>query len=307
MTVANDGSIYAGQGNKIYNISVKASNVSSQTNIYNTSINDSLWRHYTWTLQNNGTYQYYVNGEMVSTSSNNVYPSNMSRTSNFIGKSNNLSLSYFNGLVDDFRVYNRLLSSTEINTLYKYNYSGEYYIVTEYGLTGPTGPTGVTGSTGYTGPTGPTGSIGPTGITGPTGQTGLTGMGNLIYPVPLNDERTLNKYYRFDASNGNAVLNSSLNSRVYDASLSMTGLIKLDASGCPANLKTGYLSLTDVSQNYVTVNSLTTTNSGLSFSLWANSNSTSLKETFFDFANGQGNQNITMGLFNNTIYSNNLR
>ena len=49
------------------------------------------------------------------------YPASISRSSNYLGRSNWNNDPYFNGAIGDFRLYDRMLSVTEIKTLYFLN------------------------------------------------------------------------------------------------------------------------------------------------------------------------------------------
>jgi len=89
-----------------------------------TSINDNVWRHVVWTLTysttKNSTWNIYLNGSFVSTTTG-YYPRNISRSGNYIGKSLWTADEMFNGQVDDFRVYNTVLSASDAAQLYAYN------------------------------------------------------------------------------------------------------------------------------------------------------------------------------------------
>jgi Concanavalin A-like lectin/glucanases superfamily len=58
---------------------------------------------------------------------------------------------YFNGNLDDFRMYNRLLSDADVATIYT---KAPLNLYTIYGITGPQGPSGGTGPQGPPGPQG---------------------------------------------------------------------------------------------------------------------------------------------------------
>jgi fibronectin type 3 domain-containing protein len=75
------------------------------------------WTHVAVTLSGT-TGTLYINGTAVSTNTNmTLNPSGLGITNlNYIGKSQ-FSDPYLNGLVDDFRIYGRALTATEINTL----------------------------------------------------------------------------------------------------------------------------------------------------------------------------------------------
>ena len=82
------------------------------------SVNDNVWRHVAWTIDVSGNWVLYVNGvdvwDLVG-----GYPTNVVRTRNFLGYSYLDTNPYFNGAIDDFRVYNGyVLSATEVSNLY---------------------------------------------------------------------------------------------------------------------------------------------------------------------------------------------
>ena len=83
-------------------------------NFYTVNVNDNKWRHVVWILQTNYTWLIYVDNVLVNTNINSLYPNAKLRTVNYIGK-------YFNGSIDDFRIYNRCLDNTDINNLYNNN------------------------------------------------------------------------------------------------------------------------------------------------------------------------------------------
>jgi hypothetical protein len=85
-------------------------------------INVNEWAYLAVTLSGTlGTI--YINGTAVNSSSAMVVPRNIVRTGNFIGRSNwDLSGTndlFMNALVDEFRIYSRSLSASEIETQFK--------------------------------------------------------------------------------------------------------------------------------------------------------------------------------------------
>jgi len=80
--------------------------------------NNTTWFHVVWTLNPTGVYKIYINGVLNTTvTSNATYPAIGTRTNNYIGK-NNWSNPYFNGRIDDFRIYNRVLSDSDAANIY---------------------------------------------------------------------------------------------------------------------------------------------------------------------------------------------
>ena len=70
------------------------------------------------------TLSFYVNGVLIDSSSSATYfiPESVTRTSNFLGKSNSPD-GYSNSLVDQLAIYNRDLTATQIATLYAISYT----------------------------------------------------------------------------------------------------------------------------------------------------------------------------------------
>ena len=81
-------------------------------------ITENTWRHVAWTLGTDNTWILYFNGVIVWTKTGRSYPNAIIRTKNYIGKSDFASDAYFNGAIDDFRYYNRLLSPSEVLNIY---------------------------------------------------------------------------------------------------------------------------------------------------------------------------------------------
>lgn len=88
----------------------------------NINTNNNQWYHYAWTMNNNSEnseYKVYQNGAEIATFYG-YYPNSMSRNNLYIGRSNWKENPYFNGFIDEFRMYNRVLTPNEITTLYNY-------------------------------------------------------------------------------------------------------------------------------------------------------------------------------------------
>jgi len=91
---------------------------------------DTNWHFFTWTLtyaavgSATSTWNVYCDGVVVYTTSTNWYPNTtVSRTLNYIGNSNWSGDGYPTGYIDDFRIYNRVLSMSEISQLYSNRYT----------------------------------------------------------------------------------------------------------------------------------------------------------------------------------------
>ena len=77
-----------------------------------TSLSIGKWQHITFTVKSNVGY-YYVNGEILFTGP--VYnPRAISRTGNYIGKSNFGAQSNPKAEIDDVKIFNKSLSKLEI-------------------------------------------------------------------------------------------------------------------------------------------------------------------------------------------------
>ena len=108
---------------------------SSYSNQLKYQINDNTWRHVCWTMTYdasiNSIYTIYVNGVNIYQQSNQTftfYPNAATRQFCYIGKSNyTLTDTSFNGVIDDFRVYNRVLSEREVFELYSASECIHYY------------------------------------------------------------------------------------------------------------------------------------------------------------------------------------
>jgi hypothetical protein len=96
------------QGNTAY----QSSNIIS-------NINDNNWRHIVWTLSYPNGWQVYLNGKLAQSYPQGSYPNNITRTNQYIGKSNWASDPYFNGSISDFRIYNGVVSTSEIINIYQ--------------------------------------------------------------------------------------------------------------------------------------------------------------------------------------------
>ena len=77
------------------------------------------WQLFTVTLDIDGSVAIYKNGVLVS-SGQTAVPTNIERMYNYIGRSNWSADSYYQGRMDDVRIYNYALTNTEVNRLYQY-------------------------------------------------------------------------------------------------------------------------------------------------------------------------------------------
>eukprot|EP01036_Dinobryon_divergens_P061839 gene61839-biopygen29656 len=81
---------------------------------------ENVWKHVAWTLDpaGPGTWKFYIDGVLAASSAVIQYPRSGLRYYNFLGKSNWESDAYLNGGLKEFRMYNRVLSAAEVNTLF---------------------------------------------------------------------------------------------------------------------------------------------------------------------------------------------
>lgn len=95
------------------------------TKIQNFFVNDGTWHHYTFVVNDNGT-KHYKDGTLIAiTQQTKSDVSTNFNIGNVIDDQNNGSLYYFNGQIDQVRIFNRFLTSNEIDTLHnneKINY-----------------------------------------------------------------------------------------------------------------------------------------------------------------------------------------
>jgi len=74
----------------------------------------NVWVHYVVTIDANGNYVFYKNGVNVQAGSGLGLNISLTNSSLLIGKES----TYFDGLIDEVRIYNRALSAAEIKALY---------------------------------------------------------------------------------------------------------------------------------------------------------------------------------------------
>jgi hypothetical protein len=113
--------------------------------------NDNTWRHVVWTLvyavagSFTSVWNIYING-VFKTTTTNYYPNPaVTRTISYIGRSN-WADAYYNGNIDDFRIYNGVLTAPQVTTIY----SGSLYDST-YNTTFSTAGSGIASNTSLSG------------------------------------------------------------------------------------------------------------------------------------------------------------
>ena len=82
------------------------------------SVNDNTWRHIVWTIDSSGNWAIYLSGVSYWTASDYCIPKSITRSSNFVGKSNFDGEPYYNGNIDDFGMYNSVLTVTDVFNIY---------------------------------------------------------------------------------------------------------------------------------------------------------------------------------------------
>jgi hypothetical protein len=85
---------------------------------------NSTWRFLVWTLtntgSNSGTWNIYIDNVSVYTNNSISFPLSVSRTMNYLMNSNWTQDGYTAGYLNDFRIYSRILNTSEIASLYAY-------------------------------------------------------------------------------------------------------------------------------------------------------------------------------------------
>ena len=114
----NNIMMYISNGNLYFGINNgNSSNTISHDSMIATKILDGNWRNIVVLIATDGTWTFYVNGQFVKTVAG-VYPADVPRYVNYLGKSSLKTDPYFNGYIDDFRVYRTVLTTTEIAEIY---------------------------------------------------------------------------------------------------------------------------------------------------------------------------------------------
>ena len=80
--------------------------------------NNSLY-HIAWTLTYPQGWKIYVNGSLYNTTSAGWYPQAITRNSCLLGTDNWGGSSHLSGSIGDFRIYNGILDSSQINSIYQ--------------------------------------------------------------------------------------------------------------------------------------------------------------------------------------------
>lgn len=91
------------------------------------AIADTNWHFWGITCDGNGGCRLYKDGVKIAQSSTMKIPANIARTKNYIGKSNWSADAYFEGGVDEFKIFDANLSDTQIQNIYNYESSHKNY------------------------------------------------------------------------------------------------------------------------------------------------------------------------------------
>jgi len=83
------------------------------------NVNDGVWRHLVWTIDSLGNFLVYLNGVLHSSFPAVFYPRNILRTLNYLGKDNLGVNRYTNGALDEFYMFPKVLTITQVQTLYQ--------------------------------------------------------------------------------------------------------------------------------------------------------------------------------------------
>ena len=105
---------YSSSNNLTFQIRINTVSV-----LYTTPLNyfDNNWHHVVWTISSSGVWSIYVDNVSLNPATTQVIP-NATWTSQYIGKSNWSGDGSYIGSMDDFRIYNTVLSTSDIANIY---------------------------------------------------------------------------------------------------------------------------------------------------------------------------------------------
>jgi hypothetical protein len=97
------------------NLNILVSYITSGINLL-----DGTWNHLVWTIDNSGVWGIYINTIYINPNKTcNIFSiSGLSYVYFNIGRSLSSSYSYFNGNISDFRIYDSVLTASEVSTIY---------------------------------------------------------------------------------------------------------------------------------------------------------------------------------------------
>lgn len=141
-------------------------------------VNHTMY-HVAWTISASGEHKLYLNGTAEGTTATKAlnlqaYPKF------FLGRSNTSNHPYPNMTINDFRMFPRGLTATEVTSLWTNTKPTPTTMVGPAGLPGSAGARGLDGARGPKGEPGPKGDRGPAGTAGTAGTAGAStgSMGN---------------------------------------------------------------------------------------------------------------------------------
>ena len=82
------------------------------------NVNDGVWRHAVMTFDTSGNLILYINGQIYCVYTTATYPPGAFRSSNFLGKSNFNIDPYLNGAVDEFYLWDGVITPAEAKAIY---------------------------------------------------------------------------------------------------------------------------------------------------------------------------------------------
>jgi hypothetical protein len=93
--------------------------VSGSETAYDTPVSycDNTWHHFAWSISSTGVWTIYIDNVNQNVNITRTIP-NVTWNRRFIGRSTYTGDGYYVGNIDDFRIFNKVLSSTEVNQLY---------------------------------------------------------------------------------------------------------------------------------------------------------------------------------------------
>ena len=107
-----------------WGVEVRQPGVDNYNNPGDLGLNSNSWSHIVWTMSctdlvnKKGTWNIYIGGILLYSVANFFYPNPVSRTNNWLGKG---FTDLFNGYMDEFRYYTKVLSADEVAYLYAVN------------------------------------------------------------------------------------------------------------------------------------------------------------------------------------------
>jgi hypothetical protein len=128
-TTTNSAILLTCSGGTLPNITGSYNGVKLTSNI---TVPINTWHFFSYIIDCIGTNAYqvlYLDGSYVATNMVATYNGGVVYNNNILGYTGN-GTTYFNGKINDFRYYNRVLTPPEINVLYKYNYQSTATVIT---------------------------------------------------------------------------------------------------------------------------------------------------------------------------------